>query len=244
MLLLFLGPTAMGWYVATSSSVVTSTVCLAFAALQLRLRSSIDELAAAAGRDPLTGLLNRRGLAERFPGLRAATRHDERVAVVLVDVDSFKHVNDVHGHDAGDGVLVALADVMRATAREGDLVSRQGGEELAWVGTCADAQHAAAAAERLRAAVATTPMPHGERLTVSAGVAFSTDATQTAPDAEALSRLLVRADAALYEAKRAGRDRVVLAPPPAASGPGRDGAPAPQVRDGGSRRAGAGSQRA
>jgi len=244
MLLLALGPSAMGWYVATSSSVVTSTVCLTYAALQQRLRRSFDDLAAVAGQDPLTGLLNRRGLAERFPGFRARTRHDERVAVVLVDVDAFKRVNDVHGHDAGDGVLVAVADVMRATAREGDLVSRQGGEELAWVCRCPSAQHAAAAAERLRAAVASAVMPHGESLTVSAGVAFSGDVTHAAPDAEALSRLLVRADAALYEAKRSGRDRVVLAPQPPTARPGHDGAPVPRVRDGGSGRAGAEGQRA
>ncbi|PWJ47983.1 diguanylate cyclase (GGDEF) domain-containing protein [Quadrisphaera granulorum] len=237
----------------TSLAVAGFTVAATLGACQLVLsaKAALDEALAradqAARTDPLTGLLNRRALAQAFGAVRAAAPGGHRAAVVALDLDHFKRINDEHGHDAGDDVLRRVADVMRAHTRQGDLLVRLGGEELAWVGSWADAEEAHASADRLRAAVAAAPS-QGIPVTTSAGVAFSTDATHAAPDAEALSRLLVRADVALYEAKRAGRDRVVLAAPqlPTDADPhhGNDGtddrasthdrAPAPQVRDGGS----------
>ncbi|WP_194908118.1 diguanylate cyclase [Quadrisphaera sp. INWT6] len=243
------GTGPFGLFVALSTTATTAGACLLIAGAQRDLHELADRAEEEAAHDPLTGLLNRRGMALALPRLRAQAPDGHRVAVSVFDLDHFKRVNDTHGHDAGDQVLVGVAAVLRERARHGDLVVRLGGEELAWIGTWASPQDARTAADQVRLAVAAASLPGGLRITTSAGVAFSTGATHTAPDVEALSRLLVRADAALYEAKHEGRDRVVLAPKhdprhDPRHDPQHDGAPAPQVRDGGSGRAGAGAQRA
>ncbi|MEH3078127.1 MAG: GGDEF domain-containing protein [Quadrisphaera sp.] len=177
-----------------------------------RLVAAVDD---EASHDPLTGLLNRRGMALRFPSVRAAAPDGHAVAAVVLDLDRFKRINDVHGHDAGDRVLEQVAEVLRLRARREDLVVRLGGEELAWIGSWPSAQDAVAAADDLRRAVSASPSAHGEPVTTSIGVALTNGAARAGTDDQVLSRLLVGADAALYEAKRAGRDRVVLAPPEA-----------------------------
>lgn len=223
-----------GVIVTVATVVTTAVTCLSVWSMQRSLRSMVTSSREASLRDPLTGLLNRRGMEVHFPTLHGAVTG--RPATVVLDLDSFKRINDQHGHDAGDCVLLLVADVMRSRARKGDLVVRLGGEELAWLGTWPTAEDAAAAAEDLRGLVASSRGPAGISVTTSIGVALATPATLAAPPAEALSRLLVRADAALYEAKRAGRDRVVLAQDPLGSptDPDDDGAPVPRGRDGGS----------
>jgi diguanylate cyclase (GGDEF)-like protein len=158
-------------------------------------------LAEDSRRDPLTGLLNRRALAADL----AAQRDDGApLAVALLDVDRFKPYNDRLGHLAGDQALRSLAGIVNRTLRAGDDAYRYGGEELLLVMRGAGADDAVAAAERVRAAVAAAALPHpdgiGGILTVSIGVASG---------GAGASGLLARADAALYEAKAAGRDRVV-----------------------------------
>ena len=158
-------------------------------------------------RDPLTGLRNRRALAEDLPVLEALARgHGESFAVALCDVDRFKAYNDHLGHLAGDQALRRLAGTVRAVLRAGDAAYRYGGEELLLVLRSADAEAAEAAAERVRAAVAAAALPHPAdptgAVTVSVGVAAG--ATDGAT-------LLARADAALYRAKRGGRNQVVAA---------------------------------
>lgn len=157
--------------------------------------------------DVLTGLLNRRGFEERLRRLlqRGAV---ETPALAVLDVDHFKRINDTHGHAIGDAVLSGIGERLRQTLRPLDLAVRLGGEEFAVIWTQLEPGGEARLAERLREAVAgqaflTAAGPL--RVTVSVGVARALG-PQEAPEA-----LFSRADAALYAAKDAGRDRVMLA---------------------------------
>jgi diguanylate cyclase (GGDEF)-like protein len=157
-------------------------------------------------RDPLTGMRNRRALADDLLELEAHRQEEGCFAVALCDVDHFKSYNDRLGHLAGDHALRTISAIVRATLRTGDLSYRFGGEELLLVLRGAGADEAHAVAERVRAAVKAAAIHHPEGvdgvITVSIGVATGADDTD---------RLLARADAALYEAKHAGRNRIVLA---------------------------------
>jgi diguanylate cyclase (GGDEF)-like protein len=169
-----------------------------------RLRADLSEEAA---RDPLTGLRNRRRFVEDLSGALERARPEHRpTAVVLLDVDHFKRINDTHGHAVGDRVLIAVAEALRRTARYDDVV-RYGGEEFVVVLPDHDADAAAARAEQLRAACAELQLVAGGvrlRVTLSAGVAAAPEHGLTPDD------LLLTADRALYAAKEAGRDRVGL----------------------------------
>ena len=157
--------------------------------------------------DPLTGLANRYAAEERLQAeAREAVRRARPLAVALLDIDHFKRVNDELGHDVGDQVLSATATWLRAGLRPRDLAARWGGEEFLLVLPEADLEQATAIAERCRRAVA-AGRPAGRALTVTLGVA------ELQAD-EQPGSLIRRADMALYEGKRTGRDRVVAAPPP------------------------------
>jgi diguanylate cyclase (GGDEF)-like protein len=150
-----------------------------------------------AATDPLTGLLNRRAFDERLGHEVARARRERReLALVLVDLDHFKAINDRDGHLAGDRVLRQVAAALAAVVRDGDLAARLGGDEFALVLRDADAGAGEAVAQRVRAALAAAGAP---AVTVSAGVCALGDL----PDAQALT---AAADAALYATKRAGRD--------------------------------------
>jgi diguanylate cyclase (GGDEF)-like protein len=157
-------------------------------------------------RDPLTGMRNRRALADDLLELDARREVEGAFAVALCDVDHFKAYNDRLGHLAGDHALRTISAIVRATLRAGDLAYRFGGEELLLILRDAGADEARAVAERVRAAVQAAAIPHpdgaGGVVTISAGVAAGRDDTE---------RLLARADGALYDAKRGGRNRTVLA---------------------------------
>lgn len=159
--------------------------------------------------DPLTQIHNRAfGLQRLDECLRLGSRTDDPTAVVLIDVDHFKRLNDDHGHAAGDVALRAVASALRGAVRNTDVVSRHGGEEFLVVLPATDADGAQVLAERLRSAVRELSISFdGEplRVTASLGVA---SAEAGAVDLESLVR---RADEALYRAKGDGRDRVVLA---------------------------------
>jgi diguanylate cyclase (GGDEF)-like protein/PAS domain S-box-containing protein len=174
---------------------------------------TLESLAAAeemAAVDPLTGLANHRTFHERLNAeVDRARRSGRGVALVLMDLDHFKRVNDHHGHQTGDQVLAHAARVFRDETRSGELIARVGGEEFAMILPDADGEEALRAAERVRRAVAATEFPAVGRMTISAGVC---DLGQ-AEDADALYRL---ADGALYWAKHRGRDRVVRYSPDAA----------------------------
>lgn len=186
-----------------------------------RVNRRIREVAA---RDALTGLLNRRSVLAAAPGGDARRRRDRPLAVVLIDVDHFKRVNDTYGHAAGDEVLRQVAARLRHGLRSDDLIARWGGEEFLLLlhGTGLDV--AAALAERQRRLVADMPVALPQTaaplaVTVSAGVSVVADGER------GLEAALERADRALYRAKAAGRNAVVvLAPEPKGGGtPSSDG---------------------
>ena len=181
---------------------------LAEAHAQLAL--SNRELARLSSTDSLTGLANRLTL-DRVLADEAARgeRHGRVFSVLLGDIDHFKRINDVHGHAVGDAVLRDVAGVLAASVRETDVVGRFGGEEFLVVCPETDLSGAANLAENLGRKVGKRTYASGERLTVSFGVAAWTPG-------EPPSRLVGRADAALYRAKALGRDRVCLAEAPAA----------------------------
>ncbi|HAT4499347.1 TPA: diguanylate cyclase [Serratia marcescens] len=178
-----------------------------------RLKEAVqDHRLAVAGRmaalsdeamtDPLTGICNRRGftlMADRFSD-------DAAQCVIAIDIDHFKKINDWYGHDAGDAVLVSLAGLLRQACRTGDVVSRFGGEEFILLLPQTSVEDAARTAERIRDVVSTTTFPYVGAMTVSAGVAALSDCGSR-------DALLRRADEALYEAKGAGRNVVIVAGP-------------------------------
>ncbi len=166
-----------------------------------------EQLMEDSRRDPLTGMRNRRALAEELPVIEAGhLESGESLAVALCDVDHFKAYNDDMGHLAGDQALRAIAATIRGALRAKDLTYRFGGEELLLLLPSTSAADAAAAAQRVHAAVEAAGLPHpsgiGGVVTVSIGVACG---------GGSYGDLLARADAALYEAKRDGRNRVVVA---------------------------------
>ncbi len=164
----------------------------------------------AARTDSLTGLPNRRAIeewAERQ--IRGATRHGYPLWVILADLDSFKNVNDSYGHDAGDIVLQKFAEVLRATTRASDICGRMGGEEFVLVLTHVERSAIVPTVDRLREQFASLVFRFGEKaasVTSSFGVAGFEGSGHPQ-----FSHLLRQADAALYAAKRAGRNRVELA---------------------------------
>ncbi len=162
----------------------------------------IDAAQKLADLDPLTGLLNRRGLERSL-----ANRQEpgERGAVLMMDCDHFKRVNDLHGHDAGDRVLRDLARLLRRHMRRPDLAARFGGEEFVLYLSGISQDAAIRVAERLRLAVADAICVGGVAQTVSIGVA-------PWPPGQSFEAILKRADMAVYAAKAEGRNRVHLVP--------------------------------
>ncbi|SDD15851.1 diguanylate cyclase (GGDEF) domain-containing protein [Geodermatophilus telluris] len=176
--------------------------------LRRRVQRLLAATEALSQSDPLTGLANRRHLVDQAPrAWRTARREGLRVAAMVLDLDHFKQVNDAHGHAAGDAVLRGVATALSDCVRPSDLLARLGGEELVVLGLVADNAEAARLAERLRSAVAGSSGAHGHPVTASIGVAL-TNPVDGEDVTEALWRLVDRADAAMYEAKQAGRDRV------------------------------------
>jgi diguanylate cyclase (GGDEF)-like protein len=156
----------------------------------------------AADTDPLTGLLNRRGF-DRY------RKNAEAGSIIFVDLDKFKIVNDRLGHDAGDIVLSATADLLRSVLRQGELVARFGGEEFVVFLPGIELDTAAQVAERIRQSAETNLATELGRVTISAGVCRQADG-------ETFADALHRADQAVYLAKRDGRNRVRVHDPDAA----------------------------
>lgn len=179
----------------------------AFAELEVA-RSEADRLART---DPLTGLENRRTFVEQLDREWArATRQGNPLACLMVDIDHFKLVNDTWGHPGGDEVLKAVARELLVSCRASDILARVGGEEMAVILPDTDEASALACAERLRAVVAAMVVRVGEaeiRVTASFGAAART------ADHQSPIALVASADAALFDAKRAGRNRVEVACP-------------------------------
>ncbi|CAN5811946.1 hypothetical protein BH11PSE8_BH11PSE8_38870 [soil metagenome] len=168
-----------------------------------------EELILLATTDGLTSLLNRRAVLERAKDvLRSSDRHRRPCSLLAMDVDHFKRVNDTHGHPVGDEVLKGLADVFTRTIRATDFVGRIGGEEFVVMLPETGGQEALVIAERLRTACSAWSMQRPKEPALS--VTISVGVIERLAD-EPIERMLVRADEALYRAKRAGRNTVVLA---------------------------------
>jgi diguanylate cyclase (GGDEF)-like protein len=167
-----------------------------------------EALREQAIRDPLTGLFNRRYLDETLlRELHRCQRNNEPLAVAMLDLDHFKHFNDAYGHDAGDSVLRAIGELLLGSLRGGDIACRYGGEELTVILPGSALDDARMRFEELRQAVTQLDLHYrdGELLaiTVSIGLAAAE------PEEMDAAALLSRADAALYQAKEQGRNRVV-----------------------------------
>lgn len=167
-----------------------------------------------ATRDDLTGLLNRRAMLEHMLAEeQRCARSGQAQQIAMLDIDHFKAINDAHGHAAGDAVLKAFTEVVRSQVRTTDLLARWGGEEFVLMLYCAQEthpEHALALLERVRKAVQAHTIPWGgEHLRVTVSIGLATQAGR-----ETAEQTLARADAALYAAKAAGRNRVEQAPPP------------------------------
>jgi diguanylate cyclase (GGDEF)-like protein len=182
------------------------SLILAVAILTDATAASEREHRQGAVMDPLTGLLNRSALAQRFEELEQQARQhvDAPLGFLIADIDHFKAVNDEHGHPAGDAVLKDAAYEMRKALRAFDLIYRVGGEEFVVLLPGADLAKTVEVGERLREAVAAAS-PHGIRVTLSAGAAAATG------EGVRFADLYADADAALLRAKRGGRDRVEAA---------------------------------
>ncbi|WP_165372674.1 tetratricopeptide repeat-containing diguanylate cyclase [Pengzhenrongella frigida] len=170
------------------------------------LEQSISRLEHESSHDALTGLANRRSLDTALTSW--ATGHPRGFGCALIDIDHFKRVNDRWSHQAGDRVLTRLAVVLGDAVRASDFAARYGGEEFAVLLDGVDARTGAEACERIRAAVASREWDDlipGGLITISIGLTLHREG-------DAVDALLARADAALYEAKHAGRNRVKLAP--------------------------------
>jgi diguanylate cyclase (GGDEF)-like protein len=192
--------------VARSAELLEQTVAQRTAELA-QVNDTLKRLAAT---DALTGTLNRRAFLERGAAeLSRARRAARPVSLLAFDIDFFKSVNDRFGHPGGDAVLKAFAATLKRETRASDIVARLGGEEFAILLPEASGEVAFNVAERIRLAVAASSVAYGDveiRVTVSVGLAQTTETLAT------MEALIAAADAALYQAKRSGRNRTVAAP--------------------------------
>jgi diguanylate cyclase (GGDEF)-like protein len=166
-----------------------------------------EELRTEAITDPLTKLYNRRYLIQRFREERSrAIRNRHGVTAIMIDIDSFKHVNDSFGHDAGDLVLKELARQIRDVVRTEDLVARYGGEEFCILLTEVPLLDAERIAERMRATIENHALPQAtgvSHITVSIGIGLL-------DYRDAGTEVFTRADQAMYRVKRLGGNRVCV----------------------------------
>ncbi len=179
-----------------------------FSLVDAKEEEAMTKVYEATLRDALTGLYNRRHLEHQLDvEIASALRHGKQLSVAMLDIDHFKRVNDTHGHAAGDAVLQAFARTLSRLVRPEDLLARYGGEEFTLVLRDTDVLGAVTLANRLRTEIEATPIQFGDvtiRITSSSGVATLDECPE--PDKATLMRI---ADERLYEAKQAGRNRVV-----------------------------------
>ena len=182
--------------------------CIRFGAAQRREFQARSELRYRAEKDPLTGICNRGRLMELASReCAAARRYGYPCALLMLDIDHFKSVNDTHGHAAGDAVLCEMAGRCENGLREADLFGRVGGEEFVILMPHCNGSQALAAADRVLDTIRSEPFAHnGSALCVTASIGVA----ELDPDDARLDRLMQDADAGLYRAKQEGRDRACL----------------------------------
>ena len=166
-------------------------------------RNIKERLSYISNYDPLTQLLNRRGFEIAYKALLQSHKREPRpFAILFLDIDHFKKINDTFGHDVGDLVLQKLAELLRSTLRQSDIIARWGGEEFVLMLDSVDRESAQKVAEKIRKTIANykdDKLPH---FTISIGIVQGNEE-------ETLDELVKKADSALYEAKKSGRNRVV-----------------------------------
>jgi diguanylate cyclase len=173
-----------------------------------RLKSELELVTRLVREDQLTRALNRRGLEDALKReVARAARSDTPLSVAMIDIDNFKHLNDTHGHQAGDKVLVHLVEIIQDTLRTNDLIGRYGGEEFLVLLPGSPLEAACEVMQRLQTQLAQKPIVW-ENLELF--VTFSVGVATLLP-AEIASALIGRADKAMYEAKRKGKNCVVTA---------------------------------
>ncbi|WP_284946667.1 GGDEF domain-containing protein [Acidisoma cladoniae] len=189
-------------YVVHLLTILTLSLVVVMSRQYSRVQEAVSTFAAEARLDPLTGALNRRGFYGLFS--EAVDAGVDTAALIMLDLDNFKHVNDVHGHFLGDEVITLVASVVRSELRSSDLLCRWGGEEFL-VAILAPSEGAEIViANRARAAIAASPHPVAGAITASLGVfKWSGDMS--------LQEAIKGADGALYQAKLAGRNQVRFA---------------------------------
>ncbi|WP_175173287.1 GGDEF domain-containing protein [Achromobacter pestifer] len=190
-------------YMSTLATIVPPSI------VWLVLRRLTDSLRDMAARDPMTDLLNRRGLLDALKRY-FNSRNAAPAYLLLLDVDHFKKINDTHGHQAGDEVICQVADLLRSTVRRGDLTGRIGGEEFVAIILETDGEGVMLLAERLRAnvesqAINVADSDNSLRCTVTIGI------SPPFHGAHGLESALRQADSALYKGKSAGRNRIEFA---------------------------------
>jgi diguanylate cyclase (GGDEF)-like protein len=183
-------------------------------AVRLKLAGLLSEnarLEVLSATDALTGLFNRRHFDDRLRDeFRRAQRYDDPLTLIVLDIDHFKRVNDAHGHAAGDAVLRAVAEALKVSVRETDLIARTGGEEFAVILPRTQLNGAITVAERVWKDVGDLKVAGiADRVTASFGVSAFPNRTVTSPES-----LVRSADEALYRAKREGRNKIALYRPP------------------------------
>lgn len=193
------------WTAARKSSMTWLLIALLLAVYSLawRLFFGLRRVTRLMQTDPLTGTLNRRGFYDKASHYRAlARRQNMTLAVLLMDIDHFKRINDRHGHPVGDRVLEQIGRYMLGAARSFDLICRWGGEEFAVLLLLDDPESLAQIAERMRQQAQRAHFANDEVATLSGGLVFWRDN-------ETLDSAVRRADQLLYQAKSQGRDRIV-----------------------------------
>jgi diguanylate cyclase (GGDEF)-like protein len=165
-----------------------------------KLKTELERLVVV---DPLTGVFNRRKFHETLGmSIAAAMRHQHLFALLMLDIDNFKLINDRYGHQAGDEVLRVVCGLVGSSVRSVDQIFRVGGEEFCLVATAMDAEQAGALAEKIRQVVESHVFPEVGRVTISIGIA-------TFKEGDTQQNIFARADSAMYQAKNRGRNCVM-----------------------------------
>lgn len=200
-------------YLANATAWIAGMLAIGLAGFQMRdnyteIEHYQRELEHLATHDPLTDFFNRNRMTALLEvEIERARRYGHNLGILLLDIDHFKHINDQHGHQAGDIVLVTLAETLKRSVRAIDYVARYGGEEFLVIMPETRVEMALVSAERIRATIADSPvvLPDGTELQMTCSIGVAAYPTS----GDNMDLLLNSADKALYSAKNLGRNRVV-----------------------------------